>query len=410
MPAADAVPGFGGGGSGRPVGVVGAGLIGLAVARRLAQRGAEVVVFDKEPEVAVHQSGHNSGVVHSGLYYPPGSLKAVLCRRGVGLLKEFCAEHALPYREIGKVVVAHSPEEVARLDVLQERARANGVPRVRRLDPAALREVEPEVRGLAALHSPTTAIVDFRAVARALAGEVTEAGGRLVLGAEVTAIRPGPHGVTVTSGGRPYELRRAVICAGLYSDTVARLAGDAPSPAILAFRGEYYRLRPERAGLVRGLVYPVPDPAYPFLGVHLTPRVDGQVDIGPNAVLALAREGYRRRDVDLRDLGRALAWPGTRRLVRRHWRAGLHELHGSLSKRAFAAQAARYVPALTPADLLPAPAGVRAQALDSHGALVDDFTLTALGPVTALRNAPSPAATSCLAIAAHLTDHYLQHP
>lgn len=404
---ADAGPRPAGGGrpAAAPVGVVGAGLVGLAVARQLALRGAEVVVFDKETEVARHQSGHNSGVVHSGLYYPPGSLKATLCRRGVGLLKDFCARHELPYREIGKVVVAHSPAEVARLGVLEERARANGVPGVRRLDPAALREIEPEVRGLAALHSPTTAIVDFRAVARAMADEVAAAGGRLLLGSEVTAIRPGPGGgVTVTCGPQAYALRGAVICAGLQSDTVARLAGDAPSPAILAFRGEYYRLRPERAGLVRGLVYPVPDPAYPFLGVHLTPRVDGTVDIGPNAVLALAREGYRRRDVNPRELARALAWPGTRRLARRHWRAGLREVHGSLSKRAFTAEAARYVPALTRADLVPAPAGVRAQALDERGDLVDDFRISALGPVTAVRNAPSPAATSCLAIAEHVVE------
>ncbi|SEG10581.1 L-2-hydroxyglutarate oxidase LhgO [Actinacidiphila yanglinensis] len=389
----------------KPVGVVGAGLIGLAVARRLALRGEEVVVFDKEDDVAVHQSGHNSGVVHSGLYYPPGSLKATLCRRGVGLLKDFCAEHDLPYREIGKVVVARSPVEVERLGVLEQRARANGVPGVRRLDPAALREIEPEVRGLAALHSPTTAIVDFRGVARAMAEEITAAGGRVLLGHEVTAIRPGPRGgTTVNCGGQEYALRGAVICAGLQSDTVAGLAGDSPSPAIVAFRGEYYRLRPERAGLVRGLVYPVPDPAYPFLGVHLTPRVDGTVDVGPNAVLALAREGYRRRDVHPRELARALAWPGTRRLVRRHWRTGLRELRGSLSRRAFAAEAARYVPALTAADLVPAPAGVRAQALDERGALVDDFRISVLGPVTAVRNAPSPAATSCLAIAEHVTD------
>jgi L-2-hydroxyglutarate oxidase LhgO len=390
---------------GKPIGVVGAGLIGLAVARRLSLRGDEVIVFDKEAEVAVHQSGHNSGVVHSGLYYPPGSLKATLCRRGVVLLKDFCARHELPYREIGKVVVARTPVEVERLGTLEERARANGVPGVRRLDPVALREIEPEVRGLAALHSPTTAIVDYRAVARAMAGEVTAAGGRLLLGHEVTAIRPDAHGgVTVTCGARAYALRRAVICAGLQADTVAGLAGDVPSPAIVAFRGEYLRLRPERAGLVRGLVYPVPDPAYPFLGVHITPRVDGTVDVGPNAVFAPAREGYRRRDVNPRELARALAWPGTRRLARRHWRTGLREIHGSLSRRAFTAAAARYVPALTRADLVPAPAGVRAQALDERGTLVDDFRISELGPVVAVRNAPSPAATSCLAIAEYITD------
>lgn len=389
----------------RSVGVVGAGLVGLAIARLLTRRGHEVVVFEKESEVATHQSGHNSGVVHSGLYYTPGSLKAVLCRRGVTLIQEFCDKHELEYREIGKVVVAHSPVEVERLRDLEYRAEANGVPGVTWLDQARLREIEPHVRGLAALHSPTTAIVDYRQIARAMADEITEAGGRVLLGHPVTAITPNPrHGVTVRSGEQQYELDSLVICAGLQSDTVAGLAGDEPSPAIIAFRGEYYRLRPERADLVRGLVYPVPDPQYPFLGTHLTPRIDGTVDVGPNAVFAFAREGYRRGDVNLRELGRALAWPGTRRLAKEHWRMGLREMRGSLSKRAFTAAAQRYVPELRPEDLVPAPAGVRAQALDERGRLVDDFRISTVGPVTAVRNAPSPAATSCMAIAEHVVD------
>ena len=389
----------------KPVGVVGAGLVGLAIGRLLTQRGHEVVVFEKEAEVSLHQSGHNSGVVHSGIYYTPGSLKAVLCRRGVTLIQEFCAKHELEYREIGKVIVAHSDAELERLRDLETRAEANGVPGVTWLDPARLREIEPNVQGLAALHSPTTAIVDYRQIARAMADEITAAGGRVLLGHPVTAITPNPrHGVTVRSGEQQFELDRLVICAGLQSDTVAGLAGDQPSPAIIAFRGEYYRLRPERAGLVRGLVYPVPDPEYPFLGTHLTPRVDGTVDVGPNAVLAFAREGYRRSDVNLRELGRALAWPGTRRLAKEHWRMGLREMRGSLSKRAFTAAAQRYVPELRPDDLVPAPAGVRAQALDERGRLVDDFRISTVGPVTAVRNAPSPAATSCMAIAEHVVD------
>lgn len=395
----------------RPVGVVGAGLVGLAVARLLTQRGHEVVVFEKEPEVSLHQSGHNSGVVHSGIYYTPGSLKAVLCRRGVTLIQEFCAKHELEYREIGKVIVAHSDAELERLRDLETRAEANGVPGVRWLEPAQLREIEPNVQGLAALHSPTTAIVDYRQIARAMADEITEAGGRVLLGCPVTAITPNPHhGVTVRSGEQQYQLDRLVICAGLQSDTVAGLAGDQPSPAIIAFRGEYYRLRPERAGLVRGLVYPVPDPEYPFLGTHLTPRVDGTVDVGPNAVFAFAREGYRRSDVNLRELGRALAWPGTRRLAREHWRMGLREMRGSLSKRVFTAAAQQYVPDLRPDDLVPAPAGVRAQALDERGQLVDDFRISTVGPVTAVRNAPSPAATSCMAIAEHVVDRLAPTP
>ena len=389
----------------KPIGVVGAGLVGLAVARLLTRRGHEVVVFEKEPEVSLHQSGHNSGVVHSGIYYTPGSLKAVLCRRGVTLIQEFCAEHELEYQEIGKVIVAHSDAELERLRELESRAEANGVPGVRWLEPAQLREIEPNVQGLAALHSPTTAIVDYRQIARAMADEITGAGGRVLLGRPVTAITPNPrHGVTVRSGEERYELDSLVICAGLQSDTVAGLAGDQPSPAIIAFRGEYYRLRPERAGLVRGLVYPVPDPEYPFLGTHLTPRVDGTVDVGPNAVFAFAREGYRRSDVNLRELGRALAWPGTRRLAKEHWRMGLREMRGSLSKRVFTAAAQQYVPELRPDDLIPAPAGVRAQALDERGQLVDDFRISTVGPVTAVRNAPSPAATSCMAIAEHVVD------
>ncbi len=385
------------------VGVVGAGLVGLAVARELARRGCEVTVLEKEPDLALHQSGRNSGVVHSGIYYPPGSLKAVLCRRGVGLLQDFCAGHGLAYREVGKVIVARDEEERARLDRLEERGRANGVPGLRRLDTAALRELEPHVTGVAALHSPTTAIVDYRAVAAALAADVRSAGGTVRLGTQVTAVSARPDGrVAVRAGAGEERLDRLVVCAGLQSDLVARLAGDDPDPAIVPFRGEYYRLRPERAGLVRGLVYPVPDPAYPFLGVHVTPRVDGTVDIGPNAVLATAREGYRRRDVAVGDVLRIARSAGARRLFRRHWRAGMTELHGSLSRRAYVARARDYVPELSVHDVVRAPAGIRAQAVDRDGSLVDDFRISRLGPVTAVRNAPSPAATSCLAIAEHL--------
>ena len=387
----------------RRIGVVGAGLVGLAVAHRLAARGAEVVVYDKEDRVAAHQSGHNSGVVHAGVYYAPGSLKATLCRRGVGLLREFCAAHDVPYREIGKVVVARDEVEPGRLRELYRRAQANGVPRLRWLDPAALRELEPHVAGTAAIHSPSTAIVDYPAVAEALAAEVTAAGGQVLLGRAVTAIEPaGTDRVAVYRGGDRQVVDRLVLCAGLQADRLARAAGDTAGPAIVPFRGEYHRL--VRTGLVRGLVYPVPDPAYPFLGVHVTPRVDGTVDVGPNAVFAPSREAYRRRDVNLADLWQALTWPGTRRLVRRHWRTGLVELRGSLSRRAFAAAARAYLPELSAADLVPAPAGVRAQAVDADGTLVDDFRISTLGPVTAVRNAPSPAATSCLAIAEYVVD------
>lgn len=387
------------------VGVVGAGLLGLAVARRIAQStGAEVSVFEKEDAVSRHQSGHNSNVVHSGIYYKPGSLKATLCRRGVGLLKDFCAEHGLEYREIGKVIVARDETEVARLEDLQKRAEGNGVPGVRRLGPQELRELEPHVRGAAALHSPTTAIVEFTAIARAMAGDLEASGGRILLNHAVTRIERAADRVAVYANGERHEFDRLVLCAGLQSDTVSRLAGDDAGPAIVPFRGEYYRLAPNRTGLVGRLVYPVPDPAYPFLGVHLTPRVDGNVDVGPNAVLALAKEGYRRTDLDPRDLFRTLTWPGSLRLFRRHWRMGVHEYHGSFSKRAFTEAARAYVPELTPADLVTAPAGVRAQAVDRDGSLVDDFRISSLGPVTAVRNAPSPAATSSLAIAEYVVD------
>ena len=303
------------------VGVIGAGIIGLAVARRLGQQeGYDVTVFEQESDVAAHQTGHNSGVVHAGVYYPPGSLKARLCREGARRLKEFCAARDLPYREIGKVVVARSAAEVPRLRDIEARATANGVPGLRWLGPAELAGIEPHVRGVAALHSPSTAITDYRAVARAMAGDLEAAGGRLRLGQRVTGIdRQGDRAVVRTAADA-VTVDRLVICAGLQSNRVAALAGDGPAPAIVPFRGEYYRLVPERAYLISGLVYPVPDPAYPFLGVHFTPRVDGTVDIGPNAVLATAREGYRRRDVNLADLRDVLGWPGFRRLARVHWR------------------------------------------------------------------------------------------
>ena len=387
------------------VAVVGAGVVGLAVGRQLANTGHDVTVLDKEPDVAMHQSGHNSGVVHSGIYYTPGSLKATLCRRGVELIREFCAGHGLEYREIGKVVVARDDLEVARLRELEHRAKANGVPRARWLDAGALHELEPNVRGIAALHSPTAAIVDFRAIARALADEITAAGGAVRLSTAVTGVEPVGDTATLHAGGEALRFDRVVLCAGLQSDVLARAAGDEPGPAIVPFRGEYYRLRPERSGIVRGLVYPVPDPAYPFLGVHVTPRVDGTVDVGPNAVLATAREGYRRRDVNLRELRDILRWPGARRLIRQHWRAGVREMRGSLSKRAYLSLVRAYVPGLVRADLVRAPAGVRAQAVDADGTLVDDFRISHLGPVIAVRNAPSPGATSCLAIAEHVADH-----
>ncbi|MCW2904890.1 MAG: putative FAD-dependent oxidoreductase [Streptosporangiaceae bacterium] len=384
--------------------MIGAGILGLAVARRLAELrpGTAITVLEKEDRVAAHQTGHNSGVAHAGLYYAPGSLKARLCRRGIGLLREFCAEHGISYEECGKLVIARTDAEVAPLRAIERRATENGVPGLRWLDPHGLREVEPHATGVAALHSPHTAIVDFPAVARAFADDVIRAGGTVRTGCAVTAIRVAGDRVRVVTAGEEMEFDRLVICAGLQSDRMARLAGDAAGPAIVPFRGEYYRLVPGRTNLVRGLIYPVPDPRYPFLGVHFTRRVDGGVDVGPNAVLALAREGYRRRDLRPADLWETLRWPGFRHLARRHWRMGLREMYGSISRHAFVARARSFVPELTVTDVVSAPAGVRAQAVDADGSLVDDFRIGRIGPVVTVRNAPSPAATSSLAIAEHV--------
>ncbi|WP_250008429.1 L-2-hydroxyglutarate oxidase [Actinoplanes sp. M2I2] len=387
------------------VGVVGAGIVGLAVAREVTRRrpGTRVVVFEKEDRVAAHQTGHNSGVVHAGLYYPPGSLKARLCTRGGAMLREYCAERAIAYEACGKLVVAVTPAEVARLDALAGRAFANRVPGLRRVGPAEIREVEPHAAGLAGLHSPHTAITDFPGIARAFADDVAAAGGDVRFGFRVTGIAEGRR-LVVSSPSDRVPVDRLIICAGIQSDLVSGLAGDAAAPRIVPFRGEYMRVRPPKAGLVRGMIYPVPDPRYPFLGVHFTRRVNGELEVGPNAVLATAREGYRRGDVSARDLAGIAAWPGMWRMAARHWRTGLKEMHGSVSKNAYMRAARRYVPEIGAADVARAGSGVRAQALDRDGSLVDDFRIHRLGAVTAVRNAPSPAATSSMAIAEYVAD------
>lgn len=385
------------------VAVVGAGIIGLALARHLTQTsGAEVTVLEKESAVGVHQTGHNSGVVHAGVYYAPGSLKARLCRRGVSLLRSYCAERSLPYEECGKVIVARNEDEVTTLRGLRDRAQINGVPGLRWLSGRELTTVEPHVAGVAALHSPSTAITDFRAVAESLAGDVVAAGGALRLGTEVSGLTAAGDRARLRAGEESLWFDRVVICAGLYSDRLARGAGDTADPMIIPFRGEYLQLVPERTGLIRGLVYPVPDPRYPFLGVHFTRRLDGGVDIGPNAVLALAREGYRWRSVSARDLGQTLRFGGFYRMAARHWRTGLQEITGSLYRRRYVAEARAFVPSLTDTDVISGGAGVRAQAVDRSGTLVDDFRISQLGPIVAIRNAPSPGATSSLAIAEYI--------
>lgn len=391
------------------IGVVGGGIVGLAVARRLLEQlpGSTVTVLEKEDVVGSHQTGHNSGVVHAGVYYPPGSLKARLCTAGRAQMQAYCRDRRLTYDECGKLVVALMDSERDRLTEISRRAVANGVPGVRTVDGAEISELEPHAVGVAALHSPHTAIVDFSAVARSFAADVMAAGGKVRTGVEVVGAAERPDGVTVATTAGEIAVDQLVVCAGLYADRVAELFGDDPDPRIVPFRGEYHRLRPEARHLVRGLIYPVPDPRYPFLGIHLTRRYDGEVLVGPNAVLALAREGYRRRDVRLRDVRDAVAWPGFRRMARQHWRTGLVEYGHSLSKRAFVRQAQRYVPALRPADVVPAAAGVRAQAVSRAGELADDFVLNHRGRVLHVRNAPSPAATSSLAIAEYVVSALL---
>jgi L-2-hydroxyglutarate oxidase LhgO len=390
--------------------VVGGGILGVAAARLLAREhgGDGVLLLEKEPELARHQTGHNSGVVHAGLYYRPGSLKARLCRRGSGLLRTFCAEQAIAFEACGKVVLARDASELDGLRRLEERASANDVPGLRWLDQAALHDIEPHVAGIAALHSPSSALVDFGAVTDALAAQLRSLGGEIRTTSEVTAIHPSAAGATVElRGGERLQADRVLVCAGLQADRLARASGGAADPRIVPFRGEYWKLRPERGDLVRGLIYSVPDPSLPFLGVHFGRRTNGEVWIGPNAVLALAREGYSRFTLSPRDVADTLAWPGTWRMMARHWRVGAKELHRSFSKRSFLATARRHLPELRSADLQRAGAGVRAQALDRDGALLDDFAIATSGRVVWVRNAPSPAATSSLAIAEELCTRLL---
>jgi L-2-hydroxyglutarate oxidase LhgO len=386
--------------------VVGAGIIGLATARELQRRrpGGRVAVVDKEAAPGAHQTSHSSGVVHRGVYYTPGSLKAQLCVEGAAALLAYCDEREIPVLRCGKVVVATTADELPRLEELHRRSLANGVPRVELIGPERLRELEPHVAGVRALHSPETAVVDFTRVAAAYADDVRAAGGELLLGRQVIALsrRDGTAVVETTAGA--VEAERVVVCAGVHADRLAALTGAPPEPRIVPFRGDYLRLRPERRHLVRGLVYPVPDPAFPFLGIHTTVRPDGDVWLGPNAVPALAREGYRRRDVSLRDIRDALRAPGFRRLARGHWRLGLDEMVRDLSMRRFVAAARKLLPELDVADVLPGPSGIRAQALAVDGSLLDDFVFHESEGVVHVRNAPSPGATSSLAIARVIAD------
>ncbi|MDP2711582.1 MAG: L-2-hydroxyglutarate oxidase [Solirubrobacteraceae bacterium] len=393
--------------------VVGAGILGLAVAREvLARRPRErVLVVEREPRPAAHQSSHSSGVIHAGVYYAPGSLKARLCVDGAALMYAYCERHGIDARAIGKLIIALRRDELPALDELERRARANGVGGVRRLDADGLRAIEPHASGIAALHSPNTGIVDFGAVCARLATDLREAGAELRPRFEVVAVAAGDRTIRLRAGsGDELQGARAIFCAGLWSDRLAVLAGTDPDPRIVPFRGGYMRLRPERRELVRGLIYPVPDPSLPFLGVHLTPRIDGEVLLGPSALLAGARDGYRLSTLRAADIRDTATWPGTWRMARRWWRTGIHELRLAISREAFAAVAAQYVPDLRGEDLQPAFAGVRAQAVGRDGRLVDDFLLSATPRAIHVRNAPSPAATSSLALAAKIADAADQLP
>jgi len=386
--------------------VVGAGIIGLATARELQRRrpGSRVAVVDKEAAPGAHQTSHSSGVVHRGVYYAPGSLKAQLCVEGAAALLAYCDERGIPILRCGKVVVATSADELPRLEELHRRSLANGVPRAELIGQDRLRELEPHVAGVRALHSPETAVVDFARVAAAYADDVRTAGGELLLGREVIGLSQRRAAALVETTVGDLEAERVVVCGGVHADRLAGLTGAPPEPRIVPFRGAYLRLRPERRHLVRGLVYPVPDPAFPFLGIHTTARPDGDVWLGPNAVLAFAREGYRRRDVSLRDVRDALRAPGFRRLARGHWRLGLDEIVRDLSTRRFVAAARKLLPELDVADVLPGPSGIRAQALAVDGTLLDDFVFHESEGVVHVRNAPSPGATSSLAIARVIAD------
>jgi (S)-2-hydroxyglutarate dehydrogenase len=379
--------------------VIGGGIIGLSTAYAITRTapGTRVTVLEKESAPARHQTGRNSGVIHSGIYYPAGSLKARYAVQGAAEMVKFCTEYDIPHEVTGKLIVATERAELPRLHSLVQRGRENGIP-VRELVPSQIAEYEPHVRGIAAIHVGTTGICDFGAVTQTLARLAQDAGADLRYGHQVRAITWRGGEVIVSAADTQLRAKVLVNCAGLYCDRVAQLAGLRPAMRIVPFRGEFYELTPSAADLVRGLVYPVPDPAFPFLGVHLTRGVDGSVHIGPNAVPALAREGYRWRTVSPRDLAQTAAFPGTWRIARRHWRYEIEEIRRSLSKRAFTRAVQRLLPEVRPEDLIPAASGVRAQAVLRDGTLADDFLFAGSGPYVHVLNAPSPAATASLPI------------
>jgi (S)-2-hydroxyglutarate dehydrogenase len=385
------------------VAVIGGGIVGMATAMALTQRGGvSLVVLEAEDRLAPHQTGNNSGVIHSGLYYKPGSQKARTCVEGRQALYRFCAEHGIAHERCGKLVVATTPAELPRLDELARRGGANGLEGLRRIGPQELRDVEPHVAGLAGLLVPQTGIVDYVAVTKAYAEEVRRAGGEVVLKARLRRVRREAGGLTLDTTAGSFRARHLVNCAGLQCDRVARLCGARPGVRIVPFRGEYYELAPARRHLVRNLIYPVPDPQFPFLGVHFTRKVGGGVEAGPNAVLAFKREGYRKTSFSLADSLATVTFPGFWRLATRYWRMGSGEMWRSWNTAAFVRALQRLLPEVERPDLAPGGAGVRAQALDRSGALVDDFSIIEQDGMVHVLNAPSPAATASLAIGRHI--------
>ena len=386
--------------------IVGGGAVGLGVALEITRRfpRQKLLLVEKENKVARHQSGHNSGVIHSGVYYKPGSLKARLCVAGAAAMVEFCREHAIPHNVCGKVIVAIGEDELPRLQELRKRGEANGLTGLRLIGPEELRELEPHASGLQALFVPSTGVTDYALVCEKYAQLILANGGTVRTSVAVTRIRRSAQDIVVETSTGAFATSSVINCAGLYSDRIARMAGDDPGIMIVPFRGEYYDLTPERSSLVRALIYPVPDPRFPFLGVHFTRRITGRVDAGPNAVLALAREGYRHSDISARDLASSLSFPGFWRMAGKHWRNALGEWHRSLSKRAFVRALQRLLPEIRDSDLVRGGSGVRAQALKPDGALVDDFQFVPSGKVLHVLNVPSPAATASLMIGKTIID------
>jgi L-2-hydroxyglutarate oxidase LhgO len=385
--------------------ILGGGIVGLATAYDLTGRypDARVTVLEKEQELATHQTGHNSGVLHSGIYYKPGTLRATNCRAGKLAMEAFCKEHGVPYDICGKVIVAVAEQEFAALDRIFERGQQNGV-RCEIIDQPRLMELEPYTAGLKAIHVPEAGIVNYRQAALKMAELIRARGGEIKTGAQVTAIERRESSIVVTTTRGDFAADYIVNCTGLHSDRIARLAGSETSAQIVPFRGEYYELKPEACHLCRNLIYPVPDPSFPFLGVHFTRMIEGGVECGPNAVLALAREGYRKTDVNLRDLTETLAFAGFRKLAWKYWRTGAGEIWRSLSKAAFVHALQRLVPEIRSEHLVPGRAGVRAQAISPAGAMIDDFVIQAEGRIVNVLNAPSPAATSSLNVGKLVVD------